>query len=492
VFAASHPFAFFDYFRVPYDVRPFPSAGVRIGSTPGIHQLRTAEDGGQPARSLFWLSAQPHRAAAPAADGVGQYALQDFTFFGHVAPGGAVPTLLKDAEGAWRQAEPILAADGSPGSAIWRDSGGNVFLPFDPGEIMHNFWSEEYRNVRRSVLSAHCRAAALHGYYAVRPILPRPLQLRLRRSFTRVQARSSFPRWPHEDSLHDFYAWLFALVAQVADRPVPYLGEWPDGKSWALVLTHDVETDVGYRDMELLREPERERGYRSSWNFVGQRYTVDDATVRALHNEGCEIGIHGLRHDGRDLSRGVVEQRLPAMREYAQRWGAVGFRSPATHREWELMPRLGFDYDTSYSDTDPYEPQPGGCCSYLPYFNQRMVELPITLPQDHTLFTILQYADGDIWLRKAEHVRGRRGMALILTHPDYAGDQRLVEAYCRLLETFQTDDSVWRALPKEVAAWWRDRATSTIRAGRDGWSVEGPASARGQVRFVPASAAARA
>ena len=52
-----------------------------------------------------------------------------------------------------------------------------------------------------------------------------------------------------------------------------------------------------------------------------------------------------------------------------------------------MMPRLGFEYDSSYTDTDPYEPQPGGCCSYLPYFNESLVELPITLPQDHTVFS---------------------------------------------------------------------------------------------------------
>ena len=89
------------------------------------------------------------------------------------------------------------------------------------------------------------------------------------------------------------------------------------------------------------------------------------------------------------------------------------------------MHRLGFDYDSSYTDTDPYEPQPGGCCTFLPYFNRGTVELPITLPQDHTLFTILQHADADLWLRKAGHIRDRGGMVLVLTHPDYAHDQRL-------------------------------------------------------------------
>src|SRR4029453_3244973 len=90
--------------------------------------------------------------------------------------------------------------------------------------------------------------------------------------------------------------------------------------------------------------------------------------------------------------------------------------------------RLGFDYDTSYTDTDPYEPQPGGGCTYLPFFNKQLVELPIPLPQDHTLFSILQHQDGELWIRKARELRDRGGMVLVLAHPDYARDEPAAEA----------------------------------------------------------------
>ena len=43
----------------------------------------------------------------------------------------------------------------------------------------------------------------------------------------------------------------------------------------------------------------------------------------------------------------------------------------------------------------------GGCCSWLPFFNRSMVELPITLPQDHTLFVILRRGSS-AWHEKAE------------------------------------------------------------------------------------------
>ena len=117
---------------------------------------------------------------------------------------------------------------------------------------------------------------------------------------------------------------------------------------------------------------------------------------------------------------------------------------------------------SSSPDTDPYEPQPGGCCSLLPFHNRGIVELPITLPQDHTLFVILQHADAGLWLRKAGHIRDRGGMVLVVTHPDYAHDQRLANGYQTLLDTFAADATAWRALPREVAALWRQRGRLRI------------------------------
>jgi hypothetical protein len=233
---------------------------------------------------------------------------------------------------------------------------------------------------------------------------------------------------------------------------------------------------------------ELEHGYRSSWNFVPMRYTVADELVGRLGEQGFEVGVHGLYHDGRDLeSRAIFDERLPAIRQYAARWGAEGFRSPATHRAWELMPLLGLSYDSSYPDTDPFEPQAGGCCSLLPYFNEHLVELPITLPQDHTVFTILRREDESLWLEKTSFIRERGGMSLLLTHPDYMLAQTRVEAYGRFLGTFAADSSAWRALPREVAAWWRRRAASRLERVDSGWRVVGPAATEASIRFAAPS-----
>jgi hypothetical protein len=144
------------------------------------------------------------------------------------------------------------------------------------------------------------------------------------------------------------------------------------------------------------------------------------------------------------------------------------------------MPRLRFEYDSSYTDTDPYEPQPGGCCTYWPFFNEDLVELPITLPQDHTLFEILGHHDATVWVQKARELRRRHGMVLVLSHPDYAHGAA-AQAWETLLDEFADDHTKWQALPLEVAEWWRARADSRPQWCDGAWQVVGPAAGRARV-----------
>jgi hypothetical protein len=316
----------------------------------------------------------------------------------------------------------------------------------------------------------------------VRPAIPRRGQIALRRRFSTLQSRRPFPRWPIETALHDLYEALFGIAAAIAGEPVPMIAPWPHGHSWALILTHDVETPSGFAHIGRMCEIESRAGYHSSWNFVPTDGHGLHELIDGLKAGGFEVGVHGLYHDGRDIAE--LPTRLPHIRGYAERWGAAGFRSPATLREWDSIRMLPFDYDSSYFDTSPFEPQPGGCCTWLPYMIGDVVELPITLPQDHTVFEILRGTDARLWLDKARMVRERGGMALVLTHPDYADNECLLEAYARLLGEFAGDRTAWKALPREVSDWWRRRAATTLRRTGDGWELDGPADADGAVAWA--------
>jgi hypothetical protein len=475
MFVCSHPFLVFDHFRVPYEVL---RADGPCGSP--LDQCATLAPRATAAPSMRWPAFATGTSLRRLASPPRRFRLGSLMLHGRVLPDDRLSEWLMPAGAGWRPGEPLTDGEERLGS-IWRNDAGDIFLPFDPDEVVLNFWSEGYRAKADGTAASPLRSAAVSSYYLLRPFIPRPVQISARRLYSKVQARTPFPRWPVETSLHEFYDLVLALAAELAGEDVPYIAPWPAGPSWALVLTHDVETDEGLRQLPVLRDIELAAGYRSSWNLVPGRYDVPDDVVAALKADGFEVGLHGLYHDGRDLADGVFQQRLPEIRRWAQRWQASGFRSPATHRAWDTMASLPFEYDSSYPDTDPFEPQPGGCCSWLPYFNGPIVELPITLPQDHTVFVILQRADAGMWIEKSERIRAAGGMALLITHPDYLRQAPIASAYEELLARFADDDSVWRALPIEVAQWWRRRAQSSLERAGDGWQVVGPARDKARV-----------
>jgi hypothetical protein len=473
MFGSSRALTLLDHFRTPYEIVP------RLGRA-GLEELRASADG----PALIWPAdcqgLRPTATSVVAADGATQIPV-----FARVVPDSVIEPVLSEQGGGWRRDVTLAGPDGTAIASIWRGQDGSVMLPFDPDEVVLNYWSERYTQIGSGAKARGVKRALASLYYRVRPLLPRRLQIWMRRHFARVQVRSPFPRWPAETGLHDFFDFMFAILEGIAGEPIPSIAPWPGGHSWAIVLTHDVEQAEGLAALDPVLELERSHGVRSSWNLVPRRYAVDPERLRALVADGFEVGVHGLHHDGRDLeSFATWQARLPGIHDAATRWGAVGFRSPALHRHWDWMQVLDFDYDSSYPDTDPFEPQDGGCCTWLPFFNGGIVELPLTLAQDHTLFVILRHEDETAWVEKAEFLRERGGMALIDTHPDYLIDPRILRAYACFLERFASDDGAWRALPHEVSAWWRRRAATSLKRDGDGWRLVGPGAGEGRVAFL--------
>lgn len=472
-FLTTAPFAFFDYLRIPYSVDP----SARVPELQGAELDVAIRPDGDPWPGLFWPS------PGASVGSPGPFRWGEMRLFGSLIPD--VAAVVSRLPGRWAVADELRDPAGSTVAGIWREEGGSILLPFDPGEVMQKFWTEAYREHRDGGRRA-ARRIALRTYYLLRPLIPRRIQIAMRRRFARAQELPDFPRWPAEPSLHDLYRRLYELAREVAGTDVPWIGFWPGPNSWAVVLTHDIET-AGGRDAVLpVVDMEARLGFRSAWNVVPRRYEVSDAFIASLTDRYCEVGLHGLFHDGRDLaSRGHLLERLPEMRAVASRIGATGFRSPATQRAPDLIGMLDFDHDSSYPDSDPYEPQPGGCATWLPYMIEDTVELPITLPQDHTLFVILQHADERVWIEKVDVLRRRGGMALVLTHPDYMLDPTIRAAYGRLVAQIADDSSAWRTLPRDVSAWWRARSgTTPVRSG-DEWLLSGPAAEEARLRLDP-------
>jgi peptidoglycan/xylan/chitin deacetylase (PgdA/CDA1 family) len=231
-----------------------------------------------------------------------------------------------------------------------------------------------------------------------------------------------------------------------------------------------VESAEGLRLSVELADLEQARGFRSSFNVVARWYPIDEGILRELLERGFEVGVHGVYHDrSMFASRASFDSQLPILRELATRIDATGFRSPATHRIFEWLADLPFDYDCSMPHSDPFEPIPGGCCSLRPFFIGDVVELPYTMPQDHTLFTLLGHRSTALWQQQFERIERLHGLVQVVSHPDpgYLGDRSKRELYVEFLDAIRGRSKLWNALPREVAQWWRQRD-----AGTDGaWPV---------------------
>ncbi|HEX3976171.1 MAG TPA: polysaccharide deacetylase family protein [Solirubrobacteraceae bacterium] len=337
-----------------------------------------------------------------------------------------------------------------------------------------------------SYLGSRRRSTVFEAYYRLKPAIPRRIQLAMRRAYAHKQAARAFPAWPNEPLLLDRRDEQLRqrLDESAADR-LACVGFWPDHRRFACVLTHDVEGPKGVDNIERVLEVERRYGFVSSWNFVAEWYPIPEDMFDRVRAAGGEIGLHGIKHDGRMFeSRERFEHDLHKMRGYFESWGAVGFRSPATHRNADWMPELGCLYDSSFPDSDPFEPQPGGCCSIFPFMMGDVVELPITLVQDHTLMEILRQDTIDLWTRKTTWIAENHGLVNLITHPDYLVDRRHLDMYERFLEFLARQADMWGALPRDVAGWWSSREAMSVEDDGGELRIAGDPSGRASVAWA--------
>lgn len=305
----------------------------------------------------------------------------------------------------------------------------------------------------RSLQPQHHISSSTSLFYFFKPLIPRSLQIALRRRRSRRILPSNTSVWPIDPA--------------ASTKPADWPG-WPGDKKFALVLTHDVESPRGVSRVRQLMDIEMNIGFRSAFNFVGDDYEIPLDLIQILKEKKFEIGVHGLHHNGRMYSsRRTFNRHRIGIQNCLKIWDAVGFRSPSMHRRVEWLHELGLRYDSSTFDTDPFEPQPHGVGTIFPFWivdqtaTRAYVELPYTLPQDFTLFNILQEKTNDIWKRKLDWIASNGGMALLIVHPDYLSingqpansEEYPLQFYSNFLEYVRNKHAgqYWAALPSQVA-----------------------------------------
>ena len=343
----------------------------------------------------------------------------------------------------------------------------------------------------------------LRLYYTAKPWLPWQSRIALRRILARWIRKRCGGVWP--------------ILESAGRKPDGWPG-WPDGKQFAFVLSHDIESQVGLGRVRELAELEMSFGFRSSFNFIPEGPYAVPAALRAwLVDNGFEVGVHDHRHDGRLFSsREHFCRGAARINHFLKEWNAVGFRSGFMLRNLDWIHDLDIAYDSSTFDTDPFEPQPEGVGTIFPFWvpalnrqitaansgstsgkpgntedRQRTtdhgpptpdsafrvpnsalrtgyVELPYTLVQDSTLFLLLRETSPEIWLRKLDWIAAQGGLSLVNLHPDYVKFPGAsptpgtfpLRYYSDFLETVRSryGGGYWSPLPREVAHFVRQHA----------------------------------
>jgi hypothetical protein len=373
----------------------------------------------------------------------------------------------------------------------WADAeyaSGSVYLPFDLEEVVENLRFERYTENCQYGSSEEGIVARM--YYAIRPFLPVAFRSHLQRAYLRDWKNIAFPSWPVDHSVDSILrgAMLLALRAQRLEK-IPFIWFWPDGAAGSACMTHDVETAAGRDFCESLMSLNQRFHIPASFQIVPEdRYEVSERFLDSIRQRGFEINVQDLNHDGRLYNhRDEFARRAVKINEYGRRYRSSGFRSAILYHRQEWYSDLDFSYDMSVPTSAHLEPQRGGCCTIMPYFVGKILELPVTTTQDYSLFNYLRDFSIDLWKREIDLILEQNGFVSFIVHPDYITRDRENRIYQQLLthlDAIRSSKNLWVAAPGEIDRWWRQRSKMVLLSDGDGWRVEGAGSERARIAYA--------
>jgi hypothetical protein len=385
----------------------------------------------------------------------------------------------------------------SASGPLYDSSGGvhfdasGVIFPFLPRDIIDNLRKERYATSAGSDQKSFLNQSFVRkSYYAVRGWLPDSLRSRFQKIYFRGWQDLPFPHWPVDftvENLHERF--LRVMMQATGAKRIPFVWFWPSDAKSCLIMTHDVETVTGRNFTSQLMDLDQSRGIRASFQVIPEeRYEVPDAYVDEIRHHSCEFNIHDLNHDG-SLFRHHKEflRRAAKINKYAAKYGTRGFRAGSMYRNQEWYDAFEFSYDMSVPNVAHLEPQRGGCCTVRPYFVGKILELPLTMAQDYSLFHVLNDYSIDLWKRQIDLIRGKHGLISFNVHPDYVIEARARTVYTKLLDYLRDlirQERVWAALPGDVDRWWRARSQMTVVPQGNGWVIEGLEKERARVAYA--------
>jgi hypothetical protein len=297
-------------------------------------------------------------------------------------------------------------------------------------------------------------------FETLKPLMPLRLRMHFRRQEVLTRRKQAASSWPID---------RHSATRRVGNAPV-----WPDRKRFAFILIHDVESATAEDRCLQLAHLEQQHGFVSAFNFSARKNKSALQLSAQLRSRGFEIGIRELPvRKSLFRSRQLFLSRAAEINQCLKKWNAVGFRCPDGHFNFNWMHQLEIEYDSSTFDNDPLENASKGMRTIFPFLVRGekpgcgYIELPATLPQDFTLFILMKELNVEIWKKKLDWIAQNKGMALLVTHPEYMRfpNQRRrtaqypVDLYEEFLFYVKTryEGDYWNVIARTIAQYWRNR-----------------------------------
>lgn len=212
---------------------------------------------------------------------------------------------------------------------------------------------------------------------------------------------------------------------------------------------------------------------------------------RFLQERGAEIAVHAFDHV--DLSAYPPEeasQQLVRAAGTFDRYGIErhGFRCPylgCTDGLLDVLPEGLFSYSSNRAiewDVSPpesdgvgnlamrevlqrvYKPLSQQHTVSVPWLRSHLVEIPVALPDHLTLHDGLQLGPeglAEAWSQILHHTHWRGEVFVLIYHPELA--ERCQTAFATILtEAAHLQPRVWIARLKDIAHWWREKASFSV------------------------------
>lgn len=274
----------------------------------------------------------------------------------------------------------------------------------------------------------------------------------------------------HQRFLYAFSQKHDVLHPQVSEYLLSkgYKFNYPDEKSWVLLLTHDVDDlevlnkhllislsylprngdlrgmynllkgrlnprSSPYKNFKRIIDLEQQYNATSTFFFLsapedifGRKYTLEETkdTLGFLIDKGCEIGFHTNYYSYDDVEK--IKTEKASMESIVGR-PIIGVRNHVLRfqlpQSWEILAKAGFSYDSTYGYADMIGFRNGMCHPFVPYNRLSdqpidILEIPLNL-QDWTIGFVMKNNPEQTWFH-AKHllnsVQKNHGVLNILWH----------------------------------------------------------------------------